>query len=267
MKKKYTVAEFENLTGINKETLRYYRLRGFLHPTQDMKNHYYYYSVNDLAMVLFLRRQHDMSVPLSSVEEQLDSNVMDSEWIDQRLNEAIRQRDLLNMQIEWLKMDKNFYEDSKNNFTRVTMDELHGTKYDFSVMDTVEHQKLIPYCIHFQDNFTTTLSIKREDLTKRNKMIPAELKMGILEEVASTISDFKLPEEHTTFTKGQYLSMMLCVDRFDEVPLSALRPLLDYSEEHHLHFVSDVTSFLIKIHRDGDTLKYYFRLRVKVESE
>ncbi len=260
MKQKFTITEFSKFTGVNKETIRFYREAGLLNPEQDPKNNYFYYTMSDAISLFFLRKQRNIDIPLSTIKDEYTMRSFNYEWITERLDNAIKEREHLDRQIRWLTNAKMYYDTTFKNITEVIEEDFAATKFDFSLSENASK------ITHDLDAFSSSLCISKKDLLSDEDVVPIENNLGILEHSVDMIEDFVLPKNHLVFPAGTYISLIVEIDDFEKINRSKLQPLLDYAQAHHYTIVSGTTSSLLQIHRNRyNCLKFYYRIRVRIE--
>lgn len=260
------INELSKLTGINKETIRSYREKGFLHPLQD-DNGYYNYTSGDFTSLVYLAKLRSYQIGLEDIQKfyhpadvhELDT-VFDKEEDRIRSKIASLERSLRFLEFERRHVHKSFETDAQEVLETQSIDE----KIDFYDFYDEKERKA-----HFSDilqTTTPTLFISREILNGpvMDKVISMKAGLGtyryLLEE-----RNMKVPEGGVIVPNGICLSQMLVVDHLDEVNILQLAPMMNYAKEHHRTFISDTTGYLMRIETGEGSPSFFFRIRACVE--
>ena len=251
------------MTGINKETIRSYREKGFLHPLQD-DNGYYNYTSGDFTSLVYLAKLRSYQIGLEDIQKfyhPADVHELDTVFEDRiRSKIASLERSLRFLEFERRHVHESFETDAQEVLETQSIDE----KIDFYDFYDEKEKKA-----HFSDilqTTTPTLFISREILNGpvMDKVIAMKAGLGtyryLLEE-----RNMKVPEGGVIVPNGICLSQMLVVDHLDEVNILQLAPMMNYAKEHHRTFISDTTGYLMRIETGEGSSSFFFRIRACVE--
>ncbi|MCD8222356.1 MAG: MerR family transcriptional regulator [Clostridiales bacterium] len=72
--KKYRIGDVAEMTGVSRDTIRYYEKRGFL-PSRREENGYRYYTREDIARLVSILYQRRMNLPLDDMEKLWDTSI------------------------------------------------------------------------------------------------------------------------------------------------------------------------------------------------
>ena len=96
MEKRYTIGEISHITGVSKDTLRYYDRIGVFKPEYvDPENQYRYYTYSQFWYLDIITCCRRLQIPLERVKAVLDlqDNEKIVEMLQEQRQEALRQRE------------------------------------------------------------------------------------------------------------------------------------------------------------------------------
>lgn len=256
--------ELSKLTGTNIETIRMYRKKGFLKPTQDKENGYYHYSDSDVYVLMHLQLLRAQNISLAEIHRVFQSG--DSVEIQKHLDDQIK---ALQDEITALERRLNILLSTKNHISNTPTNsivkciQVSDEKYDYYSTRQLPEVKrlcvksLIPYSI------VLGFDCARLNETLVPEMLPLKSGIGIYR------SDFQNgkvtpPPDGELVPTGAYLTAMISLRQFDAIDTSQLLSLRDYAREHRLLFTGKTTAYITHIDYSGSEPIFYFRLRAQV---
>ena len=110
------IAEVERLTGISKQTIRFYEKEGLIEPGRNNENRYREYDAQDVKKLKRISLMRKLNVPISEIKEVMDGTRSFAEAIDVQRAQILKEReeqdaliafcDELKVQsVEWLDED------------------------------------------------------------------------------------------------------------------------------------------------------------------
>ena len=262
------INELSRLTGVNGETIRDYRKAGLLNPVQNPYNKYYYYTERDIYYLFSIKRLRQINTPLADIRSFLigtsDPVTLYQEQLEARKKEARR----LAREIEIAENRLKNAIECKENAGKVILKYHDRRKYDLPVNETFrDHPDVYDQWLSNLDILPLSFHVKQEHLILQEDGthdVEASLCFGCHEH--------KLKERGLSLTgqeyicpPGMYLSMIIKVPVTRNLIYSDIEPLLKYAEEHRMHFVSDMTGYLLQTTEDNGTYCNHVRIRARVE--
>lgn len=87
------IAEVERLTGISKQTIRFYEKEGLIEPDRNDENQYREYDVQDVKKLKRISLMRKLNVPISEIKEVMDGTRSFSEVIDNQRLQIAKERE------------------------------------------------------------------------------------------------------------------------------------------------------------------------------
>lgn len=78
------IAEVEKLTGISKQTIRFYEKEGLIEPGRNNENQYREYDAQDVKKLKRISLMRKLNVPISEIKEVMDGTRLFSDMIDKQ---------------------------------------------------------------------------------------------------------------------------------------------------------------------------------------
>ena len=260
------INELAKLSLVNAETIRMYRNKGLLYPSQS-DNGYYEYSPDDLQNLLFIRKLRGMNISLPTiaytynhedVEDILASFQRDYEALDSQIAELQRRQKMLRLHMD-------HYDACRENKNGVSEVYIPDDRYDLILSKERLDADLVCWLTHV-DHFTQGLYFPGELLNRQTlpQRFPVQLTLGsylpILQEYG-----YPIPSDAICIPAGNYLTIKVVLDSARELDDAQLQPLADYAHVHGLRFAGDPTAFLFRVDTAKDHLRFIYRLRIRVE--
>lgn len=261
------INELSRLSGINKETIRSYREKGFLHPHQDT-NGYYNYTSADFASLMYLVKMRTYQISLDDISRfyhPADINELDEVFDKEEAKVRARIHELESslrfLEFERRHVHESFETDDQEVLEQQSIDE----KIDF--YDFYEEGRKKP--ARFTDilqTTTPTLFISKDILNGpvEDRAVPMKAGLGTYRYLIEE-KNLKVPEGGIIVPNGICLSQMLVVSSLDEVNIMQLAPMMNYAKEHGRTFLSDTTGYLMRVETGKKDPVFYFRIRACVE--
>ena len=268
------IQKLSDTTGINLETIRYYRKIGLLKPQKKTENGYWDYHPLD-KIVLFqlkLLRLEDFSLPfiqeafcLTKRQPKEDHALAEAQKIEDQIRELELEKQRINQRISILKLARDHFLQTPA-LTQVVQGYITQDKYVFSSeKNTYEMaqycaQKLIPYSMSILFDAT----ILNAPLTQEK--IPISICLGFYEEDISQEELGQILQTHPAqvIPKGEYLMTIVRCTEMGFLDSSDLLPLQERARSHHRTFTGPTASFITQIDYSGPTPVLYLRLRCEV---
>ena len=260
------ISELSSLTGINQETIRSYRIKGFLHPAQ-LENGYYDYSLSDYISLYYIRKMRGYSFSLSDI-----SLFYSGESTDEIIDAFDRERSFLKEQqkeietrLQYLELEKRHVLECMDTSLNVQLMHSIDDKCDYYTLDT-------PF---FYGNgneafpmMTPTLRISKDVLNGKvtDDIIPMQAGMGTYRYIMEE-KDMHFPGTPYVCPNGLYISQILKVHDLYSVQRKELEPMICYARKHNMTFISDTTGFLMSIKKKNDDMLLSFRIRACVKAD
>lgn len=262
------IKKLSQFSGVNAETIRMYRNMKLLKPIQNTENGYYDYRQQDFYTLLFIRKQRNSELSLSTIQE-ICSDINGEKMVEefnQEINRLDEQIKLLKQRRLLLDITKQHLGECLGTLHDVNIMESKDNKYD--LYDLWENQKDPKYqtWIHHAELCTISLLIKKEILNSPSmpSVIPFKLGIGTY---GRLIKENLLPtiDKLVCCKKGTYLSQLIEIEDLNEMDSTLILPLLDKAKQLQATFVSDTTAFLIRIDNSLENPHFFFRLRARIE--
>ena len=256
------IKKLSDITGVNIETIRSYRKKGYLHP-ETMENGYYDYSSADLSTLFWIRKLRGYEMSMNQIEDYFTS--ADRGRLIELLSEK---KDILTQEIETLEQSMRFI-DLEIRHINETGTEARSAQLFQSIDDKFDVYSLHHRSDRFRElsfSMTPTVHITRDILNGplEDRQIPIEIGMGtygyILEE-----HGFPVPHDAVVVPNGLCITQLLILDNFERIPLRDLHPMINYARANHLTFESDTTGYLMRIQIVSGKPLFHFRVRACIE--
>ena len=261
------VNELAGLSGINPETIRSYRLKGFLKPKQ-LENGYYDYSFTDYISLVYLRKLRGYSFSMEDVRKFYSAgNNEDYLSVFEKMEEALERRiQVLQQEKKYLEFERRHFAESLQLGTGVQIMQSIDEKIDFFDLGTFKND-LIPVIRDLYPRMTPTVRISREILNGEceDRIIPIRTGLGTYRHI---VDEFKIPvpQNHSNIPNGIHAGQMIKVDNLAQINLLQLKSMMDYAKEKGKQFLSDTTGYLMHIENEDGKLVCHFRIRACIEA-
>lgn len=263
--KKYKIGEASKILGLTNDTLRYYESKGIITPQRDSESGYRYYDSWDLNFLLdsmWLRSYGFSVLDITDMINNLDLDKIIENCHKQEIN-LVRIIDEYQQKLKYLaeyshnlkQIDKKlglFSETESPTFLfkeRVSICEGDETEIVLD-SESINWTKLIPMV---ENSFIASLNHKADEITLYNLCwgfsLPLEVALQQKLDKSSKVEYIpSLKSIHTVFYANDKGS-------FEECFLNQV--ILPIKEQGHKMIKSPIGRLLIKVHRDGELIRYF----------
>lgn len=262
------IHELAALSGCNPETIRMYRSKGLLMPARNKSNGYYEYSVEDLTILLYIRRLRKNHLSLPSISTLFNTHSVEGLLQDYQEEIASLQQEIaaLQEQLYLLNMMADHLKSCLDTEQRVSMLHVADARYDLYQFERQkkadEQQWLDRLMLH-----TTALRITGDPAALgQSPCIPCQAGIGTYETVIRKY-DLSIPEHAVCCPPGLYLTRLIRLNSLDCIPAEQVLPLKDFAEAHRLRLTGDSTAFLLRVAYIKGRPEFWFRLRIRAENK
>ena len=127
---------------------------------------------------------------------------------------------------------------------------------DPALDDWLEHFGLFTQGLHIP-----AAILEQEPLPEK---VPVRLTVGTYVPILRE-NKVAIPRKAILIPKGRYLSAKVVLDGERALDREQLLPLITYAREHGYRMVGDTTAFIFRLSRENDHIRFFYRLRVRVE--
>ena len=261
------IKQLADMSGVNAETIRMYRKKGFLHPAQNPLNGYYDYTQEDYLNLLFIRKLRESGLSLNTIaytyEHSHIGDVLGS--YHEELKELDRQIAQLQQKRASLAVTLNHLEEYKWNAYDVTEIESADEKLD-CYFDDYEDDPVFASWVRHAEFFTQVIGLKKEQLDTSLPLpekIPVRIGLGTYRTIFEE-QGFELPKKYVSCPPGRYVAAKVELEDLRAIRGEQLRPVIEYMRSRALRADSDSTAFLYRIDYSREKPVFIYRLRVKV---
>lgn len=255
------INELSHITGVNPETIRSYRLKGFLHPAQ-LPNGYYDYSIADYVSLFYLRKMRSYNFSLDAIDALYRSDDAHAllSLLDQKADALKREIADLENRLRFLEFEHRHIEES------VSVDDPVVLQFQ-SIDDKIDFYDFSHHDLtNMYRSTTPTLRIRKEILNGplSSRMIPMQAGLGTYRYLLKE-QHLSIPTPHVVVPNGICLSQILVTSDLTMISLQKLAPIMRYAKKNGHVFMSDTTGYLMRIVLQNNTPLFYFRIRACIE--
>lgn len=257
------INELSRLTGVNAETIRVYRKKGYLKP-QKQENGYYEYNMNDAAVLFELRKLRGMEMPMEKIEEYCTASRPEilRDLLDQREDDLTMQLEEIKRKIRYIKLEKrHMLECSERMDQRVKILQSIDEKID--LYDLKSNANVLA---GLYEMTTPTLLIRKEILNGplEDRKIPVKAGVGTYRYLYEA-NHIDPPKNAVIIPNGLCLTQMITLEDLNEMDLKQIHPLMSYAKEHNYQFLSDTTGYLACFEMHEGTPVFHYRIRACIK--
>lgn len=267
---KIRISDFERLTGVSSATLRYYDSLGVLCARRNSKNNYRTYDAQDVLRLIQLRQIQAFGIPLGALSPQesdvscegiLGSLTQRQKEIEQSIEEMYRL-------LERIKLHANSYQRAAHCDSAIVRTRMVGTYRLFlSDPEVASHRntpEIFQRWIAAAPHVYSVIRIRYAQLSAcKGGTCPADMGIGLFKRVFDSIGD--------TFREPMvYSPVNTCINTMIEtpdptcIPVSALRPMLDYVHDNGLIPLDDLFGWVVYTPIGEEDRMYRISLRLAV---
>lgn len=262
------INELSQLTGINAETIRSWRVKGLLHPTR-LENGYYDYGSEDYVSLLYVRKMRSISLSASDIECIINTGSTEQQLsaLDRETRNIEGEIADLQEQLRFLEFERRHIKESfSTGESNVLKFQSIDDKFDF--YDLLQNRKALSMKARtsLYRMSTPTLFISKEVLNGdcTDRIIPLEVGVGTYRYILNQ-NQIPIPSHARKVPNGICLSEVVMLKDLKKINVLQLKPMMDYAKKLHKPFVSGTTGYLIRIHMDAEVPVYCFRIRACIE--
>lgn len=237
--------------GLTRESVRYYRQKHFLMPSQ-LENGYFEYTVEDSALLFQLLKYKALNNgTLKGIEQYANDNQKTFELLKESSKATIEQIDNQIEQLERLKAIHQYRVDYYNTIVNEInciqqVNDCVGLYYlPFEKMTHEQSEALLKNGRSYQ-----SVVISKDCITKAKTSgyFHPEYCIGITERNYEAEKNYITCDIHQFhyIEKGHTgLRFVVRLEHLEQIPYEVLKPVFDYMESNHLELIAPVTSTII----------------------
>lgn len=255
------INELARISGVKAETIRSYRLKGFLHPVR-ADNGYYDYSMADYVSLVYLRKMRSYSFSLEAIDTLYRSDDADAllALLDQKSASIHQEIADLQSRLRFLEFERRHIKES------VSVDNAVVLQFQ-SIDDKIDFYDFAhPDLINMYRRTTPTLCIRKEILNGpiSDRKVNMQAGLGTYRYLLKE-HHLPVPKPHVVVPNGICLSQMLVTSDLTTISVRQLEPIMRYAKKNGHVFISDTTGYLMRIVLQNQTPVFYFRIRACIE--
>ena len=261
------INRLSQITGVNSETIRMYRKKGLLSPRQ-AENGYYDYSIDDLQMLLFIRKLRGSNISLDTIAYTYTHSDLDDviEGFRREYDALEAEIEALRKRQEILKLSMDHFEEFRASGRGVSELDVADDRYDIPLRTEADLLQASDWLKNI-DMCTLGVHIAAEDLNAdREEPIRTELTVGSYCPILQKYN-YRVPSNAIFVPKGHYLAGKIEMDSSGTLEQKQLQPLREYARLRHYRLCGPSTAFIFRVDTTGREVRYIYRLRVRVEKE
>ncbi|MBE7005341.1 MAG: MerR family transcriptional regulator [Ruminococcaceae bacterium] len=262
------INELARISHVNPETIRMYRNKGMLFPSQG-ENGYFEYSWDDLQNLLYIRKLRGLNLSLNTIARTYDRQDVEGIMADFRseYDKLTSQLDELARQQFMLQVTMEHYQSYQKNMDGVLPVHVPDDRYDVLFEGEGAERLGMGDWLNNIDLFTQGMQIPEEYLRGERlpERVPVRLTIGTYRLILEG-NGVAVPPEAVCVPRGLYLTARV-ERRGDTIDGRQLQSLLDYAREHTYALTGESTAFLFRVSRDRDGLCFSYRVRLRVAEE
>ena len=264
--KSLSIKKFATLTGLDKETIRFYRNKGLLHPKRNEENGYTFYDGYDFMDLYSILKYRDMEMPIHEINELMHGENLD--LYERKLKEQVR-----DLEEELVRIRRKLF-----RIKNASMYLANVRKQNKFIMYQEDGMALYTLWLrkHSPENLSDLLTKIPGSYIGIN--IPlSELREGPLGEFYSScigvgisepsVSEYDYSDlenmEYTT--AGPVLKYYVRLEDPLNIKKEDMQELLNYAKENGYEFIDHTTGYLCGMERENGKRYYYFLIRVRVK--
>ncbi|MBQ9327900.1 MAG: MerR family transcriptional regulator [Solobacterium sp.] len=253
------------MAGVNAETIRSYRMQGYLHPAKE-DNGYYTYSINDLVSLLWIRKLRGNFTSMDRIHEFFTLNDEENmlELLEQERIRLDRQISEIQSARRFIDLETRHIEESrKHRNAGVGVMQSIDEKVDFYEFETN------PILLQSLYNMMTpTLFIEKDILNGplEDRIVPIRAGVGTYRYVLNEHKINELDEQAVIVPNGLNVTQVIILSDLTEINVLDLAPMMTYAKVNHLTFLSDTTGYLMRIQLIDEQPYFHFRIRACFET-
>ncbi|MBR5561174.1 MAG: MerR family transcriptional regulator [Clostridia bacterium] len=266
----YRISDFEKLTGVPRATLRYYDSLGVLSSHRDNKNNYRAYSELDLLRLVQLRQLNAFGIPLSALPAKDKETSCDA-----ILDSLAQKREAIEASIEEMyqllarvRLHETAYQAAVQCDASIQKGRSVGTYRIFlSSPDAAAHPNtpdILKKWLACTPHAYSVVRVRLSDLRScSSDTCRADVGIGLLKNQFDSIGEtFREPMQYSPVSAC--LTTMIETPDPENIPLSALEPLMSYIDEHSLIPMDDLYGWVVYAPVGESSPMYRISMRIAV---
>ena len=256
-----------NLLKTTKETIRYYRNKGYLHPSLDPSNGYFAYSMNDyhaLRALLGKSKENRGDVIYAANNASVTGLIQKYQTLVDSIDEEIRKLEEKKKEFQY---ELDYYHAINEESGQVILSKDAPALYYTDYKSARSDEKL-SFLLSHPATYDGIVIPLEEFLDPKATLYHPGHVIGVME------SDFTKDAllgriEPCKFThipsRCAVLRLITTLKQTDPIPALLFDPVKEYANKHNLQFVRDVTSIILEVHSLKDEYEFLFLFRFAIE--